>query len=108
VLERLAERGEVHIDSNAFLFTRSGRINAYLGPCVASHPAAAHALTTTSVNASSDASWAWDLLPNNREAVALASELGFTRQRVLTRMARGKLLRGSDNTVYAIAGFELG
>jgi GNAT superfamily N-acetyltransferase len=108
MLERLAERSQVLAESNAYLFSRAGRVAAYLGPCVASDPAVARALITKIVSASTDASWAWDLLPNNRAVVALASELGFSRQRLLTRMARGKPLRGRDEMVYAIAGFELG
>jgi Acetyltransferase (GNAT) domain len=52
--------------------------------------------------------WSWDLLANNREAVTVARDLGFTAQRHLVRMARGKTLQGKDNAMYAIAGFELG
>jgi hypothetical protein len=40
--------------------------------------------------------------------VAIASELGFKRQRQLTRMALGSPLRGRIDLIYAIAGFELG
>jgi hypothetical protein len=50
----------------------------------------------------------WDLLPSNQDAVSLATELGFSTQRRLTRMFRGEQLRGRDELVYAIAGFELG
>jgi hypothetical protein len=75
---------------------------------VSSDPVAACNLITRTINDSAQVSWSWDLLPANRRAVAIASELGFTRQRSLTRMARGKPLRGRDDLVYAIAGFELG
>jgi len=57
---------------------------------------------------SPDGSWAWDVLAKNQPAVTLALELGFSRQRLLTRMFRGKQLIGRDDMVYAIAGFELG
>jgi len=108
MLEKLAERGHVYAGTSAYLFARAGRITAYLGPCVASGPAPAQALITSTLRAHSSVIWSWDLLPHNRKAVALASELGFARQRVLTRMRRGKPWHGRDDMVYAIAGFELG
>jgi hypothetical protein len=52
--------------------------------------------------------WSWDLFPGNQDAVALARDLGFSPQRHLVRMARGKEPHEKDNAVYAIAGFELG
>ena len=52
--------------------------------------------------------WSWDLFPRNRDAVAMARDLGFSPQRHLVRMARGKELREKENAIYAIAGFELG
>jgi GNAT superfamily N-acetyltransferase len=108
LLRELAQRGAPHASSAAFLLARTGRATEYLGPCVAADPTVARTLITDAVRASAQSDWSWDLLPGNREAVALASELGFTRQRGLTRMARGKPLRGRDEMVYAIAGFELG
>jgi len=108
MLSRLAMRSHVYIGADAYLFARAGRTTAYLGPCVAGHLTSARALITSTLNASTSVAWSWDLLPQNRNAVALASELGFSRQRVLTRMSRGKTLRGRDDLVYAIAGFELG
>lgn len=108
MLERLATRSHVYVGSNAYLFIRSGRTTAYLGPCVGSDPTSTQALITSMLEASSSVAWSWDLFPHNRNAVALASELGFTRQRILTRMSRGQTLRGRDEMVYAIAGFELG
>jgi len=108
MLGELAKRSEVQVESKAYLFTRAGRTTAYLGPCVARDPFVAGVLITKAVNALPRVSLFWDLLPSNRDAVGLAAELGFTRQRVLTRMARGKPLRGRDDMIYAIAGFELG
>jgi hypothetical protein len=52
--------------------------------------------------------WSWDLLPANTSAVAIAQDLAFTPTRYLQRMVRGKDLRGTEETIYAIAGFELG
>lgn len=108
VLQNLAKRSHVSIGTNGYLLARSGRTTAYLGPCVAEDPGSAHALITGTLVASSSTGWSWDLLPQNVNAVALASELGFTRQRVLTRMRRGETLPARDDVVYAIAGFELG
>ncbi len=108
MLERLAARSLVYTQSKAYGFTRAGRVAAYLGPSVASDPAAACTLITKVVNATPGSGWSWDLLPKNQNAVALASALGFRPQRQLTRMSRGKALLGRDDMVYAIAGFELG
>ena len=108
VLEALAKRSQVQIGNNAYLFVRTGRTTAYLGPCVGYDPVSTQALITSTLKADSSVGWSWDLFPHNRNAVALASELGFTRQRILTRMSRGETLRGHDEMVYAIAGFELG
>jgi GNAT superfamily N-acetyltransferase len=108
LLEILSSRNRTFHRPNGFLFSREGRTTAYLGPCVASDRAAAQALITKLIDESPQASWAWDLLPANRNAVAIASELGFVRQRRLTRMTRGQPLAVRDDLVYAIAGFELG
>ena len=108
MLTRLAERGQVDVAASAHLFARSGRNTAYLGPCVARDLPSARALITSTLQLSSSVAWSWDLLPENRSAVGLAAELGFTRQRALTRMGRGEPLRSRNDMVYAIAGFELG
>ena len=108
MLERLATHGHMYATTGAYLFARAGRVTAYLGPCVASDPAAAQGSITSTLQAHSSVGWSWDLLPQNRNACAQASELGFTRQRVLTRMRRGEPLQSRDDMVYAIAGFELG
>ena len=108
ILGRLATRSHVYVETNAYLLVRSGRTTAYLGPCVGNDRASIQALITSTLKASSSVAWSWDLFPHNRNAAALASELGFTRQRILTRMSRGKTLPGRDEMVYAIAGFELG
>jgi hypothetical protein len=52
--------------------------------------------------------WSWDLFPQNQDAVALARDLGFSPKRHLVRMGRGKELREKEDSIYAIAGFELG
>jgi GNAT superfamily N-acetyltransferase len=108
VLQTLARRSTLESVPNAFLFARPGRTTQYLGPCIATDLAAARVMISSVTNTSSRTDWSWDLLPANQQAVAVASELGFTRQRCLTRMARGKPLRGREEMVFAIAGFELG
>jgi GNAT superfamily N-acetyltransferase len=108
MLKILAQRSHRYGDSDGFLFTRPGRSSAYLGPCVATSAETARALVMRAIDESPGSSWSWDLLPNNQQAVALALELSFSRQRILSRMYRGKLLSGCDDRVYAIAGFELG
>jgi len=107
MLQKLVQRSILHSIPDAFLFARAGRATEYLGPCIAADPSTARAIIATLINAS-HGSWSWDLLPASQSAVSLASELGFTRQRSLTRMVRGKPLRGREDMIYAIAGFELG
>jgi hypothetical protein len=55
-----------------------------------------------------DSGWFWDLLPANRDAAAIAQDLGFTRVRTLTRMTWGRELRGKEENIFAIGGFEFG
>ena len=50
----------------------------------------------------------WDVLPLNAAALQLAQDLGFERARSLVRMVYGADLRGGDEQVYGISGFELG
>jgi len=108
LLKRLARRSRVHADSGTFLFARAGRNFRYLGPSISTSIETIRPLFIRAIDESADAAWAWDLLPKNRPPVALALELGFSRQRLLTRMFRGKQLTRRDDMVYAIAGFELG
>lgn len=107
LLERLAQRNSLLLRNRAYLFARPGRVCAYLGPCVSDNPEDARTLISTYLE-STGSSWFWDLFPNNRNAVAIARDLGFTPQRHLLRMARGKDLVQNIDATYAIAGFELG
>jgi len=108
MLERLIQHSHVYSATDAYLFVRGGRVTTYLGPCVATDPASARALIMSTLQTHPSVSWSWDLMVNNQNAIALSKDLGFTRQRVLTRMRRGEPLRGRDDMVFAIAGFELG
>ena len=60
-----------------------------------------------------DKPWFWDLLPDNRTAVELASEFGFTARRKLFRMGVGagcsaRKLAANVNLQFATSGFEYG
>ena len=107
LLDRLAARGPVWTLGQSYLFARAGRFSPYLGPCAGNDPNAARELIKQCVKHDSG-SWTWDLFPANPDAVGIAKDLGFTPQRRLLRMARGKDLPENTNAIYAIAGFELG
>ena len=107
LLERLTRLNPPVSISRSYLFTRPGRVTAYLGPCVSEDPRGARHLIEESV-LNARCAWSWDLFPRNQHAVALARDLGFSPKRHLVRMARGKELREKENMIHAIAGFELG
>jgi len=107
LLERLAQRNSPMLQNRAYLFARPGRVCAYLGPCIGDDAGDARTLISTCLE-SAGGSWFWDLFPGNRHAAAIARDLGFTPQRHLLRMARGKELEQNIDATYAIAGFELG
>jgi GNAT superfamily N-acetyltransferase len=108
LLKALTVRSFTAVASAGFLLARPGRTTNYLGPCVALDPGTVRQMIGEALNESSNASWSWDLLPENKQAVAMARDFGFTPQRHLTRMARGNTQRGDAHMIYAIAGFELG
>ncbi|MFL6445705.1 MAG: GNAT family N-acetyltransferase [Candidatus Sulfotelmatobacter sp.] len=107
LLERLAEKNAPAVREHSYLYSRPGRASAYLGPCVSDNPEDARTLISARVQ-NSQCSWYWDLFPGNRHAASVARHLGFTPQRHLLRMARGKELCENRDAIYAIAGFELG
>ncbi len=104
LLRALAERGKVQAHADGFCFSRPGRVANYIGPCISRSADFARRSIQTCAALESY----WDLLPQNRPAVELATELGFIPQRKLVRMVRGRDLRGREDWIYAIAGFELG
>lgn len=108
LLQTLALRNPPFSVARSYLFTRPGRLTAYLGPCVCDGPRSARTLLERALQNASSFGWSWDLLPKNASAVAIAQDLGFTPKRHLLRMVRGKDLRGNEEAIYAIAGFELG
>jgi len=107
LLEYMAQRHPPASVGKSYLFSRPGRVSAYLGPCVSASPEEARSLISTQVEESA-CSWYWDLFPDNKHAVTIARELAFTPQRHLLRMGRGKELSEKRDAIYAIAGFELG
>lgn len=108
LLAQLGQLGDVFAQSNGHLLSRPGRMYRYLGPCVAGDSEAARNLVQRGLTIPGEKGWAWDLLPGNRNAVALANELGFRPQRQLVCMRRGEEMRTRDDLVYAVAGFEFG
>jgi GNAT superfamily N-acetyltransferase len=108
LIRRLAERSYVLAASSAYVFCRAGRVNTYLGPCIAQTASNARRIIEKALETDPNAGWYWDLLPQNENATRIATEFGFTRDRLLTRMVLGPDLRGREEWIYAIAGFELG
>jgi GNAT superfamily N-acetyltransferase len=108
LLAKLAQRSPPLSATNSYLLTRPGRTISYLGPSVCEAPESARHLMQRALKTPSPGGWFWDLLLANKPAVALAQDLRFAPKRHLLRMVRGKDLRGREEAVYAIAGFELG
>ena len=104
LLHSLAERSRVFAQADGFCLSRPGRRANYIGPCVSQSADLARRF----IQACAGVESYWDLLPQNQAAFTIATELGFTPQRKLVRMVRGGDLRGREDWIYAIAGFELG
>ena len=107
LLRKIGERNSTFVAGKSYLFARPGRRTAYLGPCVAENANVARSLIEHCLQGTT-AAISWDLLKQNPEAEAIAKDLGFTPQRYLTRMVRGQDLRGREESVYALGGFEFG
>ncbi len=103
-LHALAERSKVHAQADGFCLSRPGRRALYIGPCISRSAE----LARQYIQCCANAECYWDLLPHNQAALKIATELCFTPQRRLVRMVRGRDLRGREDWIYAIAGFELG
>jgi len=113
ILERLSRWEAVSLPGGDCAMGRPGTKAFYFGPCVARSKQAARRLLGAFLARHPGKSVFWDLLPGNREALALAQEFGFERRRQLVRMAlRGTAGAGlfyhDDGLVYGIAGFEYG
>lgn len=104
LLSALGERGKFYARPGGFCLCRAGRRANYVGPCISQ----SREIAREFIGACASEESYWDLLPHNHAALELAQELGFSPQRKLIRMVRGRDLRGREDWIYAIAGFELG
>ncbi len=113
LLTDLSQCETVVLSSSAYAMGRAGANAAYFGPCVSNDAEHARNLLQWFIETHPEQDVYWDLLPENREALQLAVELGFVRRRQLVRMVRpgvkspARLVR-NDANVFAIAGFEYG
>jgi hypothetical protein len=78
-----------------------------MGPCVSSDAGVARSLIECCIR-NTGTSLFWDLLKQNHHTERIAIDLGFSHRRTLTRMVRGKELRGREDRIYALGGFEFG
>lgn len=108
LLSRLADRSRVVATPTAYGMVRSGRVSSYIGPCVAESAGEAARIIGALIDEQPEASYFWDLFPGHAQAASLAGSLGFQPARRLLRMSLGEDLRGAEDHIYAIAGFELG
>jgi GNAT superfamily N-acetyltransferase len=113
MLNSLAAEETASISGCGYGMARSGSKAAYFGPCVSRTPEAARRLLEWFLSRHHGETVAWDVLPENREALRLAQEFGFERRRQLVRMVRrgpvvSEPFQHNDSYVYAIAGFEYG
>ncbi len=107
LLRALTKHHDPLVAPNGYVTWRDGYRANYLGPCLANDRETARELVENYLG-NQQADWFWDLLPGNPNAVHVAQQLGFSPERKLLRMVRGKPLRGREELIYAIAGFELG
>ncbi len=96
------------IAGEGFAMGRPGSNSLYFGPCVSRSAAAARSLVMRFLDLHPSEPVFWDILPENRAAAELASELGFAPVRRLIRMARGPSPPVDNCKVYAIADFACG
>lgn len=108
LLEALARRSSPLLEKGSYLLTRMGREKSFLGPCVAATPEVARTLIAQALPSDDRSGWLWDLFPKNTSAVTLALDFRFAPQRCLTRMFRGQDLVTREDSIFALAGFELG
>ncbi len=109
LLEKLARRGQPpFVMDGSYWLTRPGRYSQYLGPSVCDAPRTARTLIEQALPTAGYRDCSWDLFPTNAGAVAIARDLAFTPTRRLQRMVHGKDLHANNDSIYAIAGFELG
>jgi GNAT superfamily N-acetyltransferase len=93
----------------AYGLLRNGSLARYLGPLVATTTAAARSILAGLLARSGGRKIFWDIPDQNAEAIELAREYGFARQRVLTRMYLGEnTAPGDPQLQFATLGPEQG
>jgi GNAT superfamily N-acetyltransferase len=95
-------------EAGGYLQHRPGIRAHYLGPIIADSPEVAERLIRRAMEEIDAPKYFWDLLPENRNAAHVATRLGFTPVRRLTRMVMGPNAERDESSVYGIAGFEWG
>ena len=111
LLHYLARDGAVQVPKAGFAMCRPGRVAEYFGPCITGSASAARRFVEWFLSSHGNQQTYWDLLPENIEAVRLATEFGFAPARRLTRMSRSRDQGNApvdSSQVVAIAGFEYG
>lgn len=108
LLRGLSQHSSSIVAQEGYALARPGRVCRFLGPCLSSTVETAHSLVERALAEKASEAWYWDLLLENEDAVNLASGFGFRPKRRLLRMVRGKGMRVSEKTIYALAGFEVG
>ena len=107
LIHLLSAREQPIVAEHGFVMHRPGLRARYLGPSAA--PSAFIAGQLAEQCLASDAGyWFWDILPANRDAARVASDLHFKPERQLVRMVRGADLNADSSRLFAIAGFEIG
>jgi GNAT superfamily N-acetyltransferase len=107
-LQALANASTLFQSDDGYFLARPGREKYYLGPCVAKNAEPIQMMIQQALEKFPGTSWFWDLFPQNSQALALAQQLGFKKQRSLLRMVVGPNLPTRTGQIFAIAGFELG
>ncbi len=92
----------------AYAMARPGQLASYVGPLVATDPAAAREAAGRLLHALPAGPVFWDALPRNADAAALIQSRGFGPARTLSRMYLGENTAGTCSIVYAVAGMEYG
>ena len=113
LLDFLRQFEAASVAGGGFAMGRPGNAAAYFGPCVCRFPEAARVLLEWFLARHAHEPVFWDIIPANREALRLAEQYGFEKQRVLMRMMRpspgaGRAPERHDELVFGLSGFEYG
>ncbi|MEW5978543.1 MAG: GNAT family N-acetyltransferase [Acidobacteriota bacterium] len=94
---------------SGFVMGRPGSKALQMGPLVAENPAVARGLIRAFLEKAPHDPIIADVIPGHNEGPLLLEQFGFTRQRVLLRMYRGRNLSpGNVQQTFCLAGFEFG